>query len=167
MLSFNSSNCSSPTHSSKTKFYTKVLCLLSFKKAWKKFDQKFYLSHTVQNEFLTVGAPLSFNSSNCSSSTHSSKTKFCTKVLCLLSFKKVRRKMIFIKLDKSQTFLEELFSLVKSSSKPLQKHACKRKRPWELCSQTLTSFLKKAWPKTLSFAHGTKRIFNRWCSVVV
>ena len=29
-------------------------------------------------------------------------------------------------------------------SAPLQKHACKRKKPWELCSQTLTSFLKKA-----------------------
>ena len=39
------------------------------------------------------------------------------------------KEMVYYELNKSQKFLEELFSLVKSSSKPLQKHAYKHKRP--------------------------------------
>ena len=77
-----------------------------------------------QNKFLTDGGLFLFHLSNYSSTTYSSKTKFCIKVLCFLSFKKGS-------------------------------------------SQTLTSFLKKACPKTLFFAYRTKQIFNRWCSVVV
>ena len=90
----------------------------------KKLDKKLYLLHTQRNEFLTYGTLLSFIYNKHSTSMYSSKTKFCIKVLCFLSFKKGS-------------------------------------------SQTLTSFLKKACPKTLFFAYRTKQIFNRWCSVVV
>ena len=52
--------------------------------------------------------------------------------------------------DKSHKYLGKLFSLVKSFPKPLQKHAWSGKtlKPWGFASNS-TSFLEKAWPKTL------------------
>ena len=50
--------------------------------------------------FLTTDAPLSFSHNRCSTPTHGSKTKFCTNVLCLLSFKKVSKKRV----DKFNSF---------------------------------------------------------------
>ena len=46
----------------------------------------------------------------------------------------------------SHKFLRKLFSLVKSFLKLFQKHACKRKRPWDFVPNP-TSFLKKAGQK--------------------
>ena len=89
------------------------------------------------------------------------------------------REWLYYEDDESQKFLEELFSLVKSSSKvyaslwsvlnerppdvqnPFKNTLGNKLEPWELCSQTLASFLKKAWPKTLTFANGTEwKIFT-------
>ena len=82
---------------SKSKLYFNTL-LHNIKKTTnffeKKLDKKLYLLQTEQNKFLTTGAPLSFNYNRHSTSIHSSKTKFCTKVLCLLSFKKVSEKRL-------------------------------------------------------------------------
>ena len=93
--------------------------------------------------------------------------------------------MVYDTLDKSQKFLKELFSLVKSSSKLLQKHAYKRIRTLRLClrfapvgaEQTSTgrfapsnstNFFEKKLDKKL-FLLRTVQILNffRWCSVVV
>ena len=95
LLSFIYNNHSSPTYGSETKFRTKVLYLLSFKKVSEKSLIKNFIFCTwYRFSFLTSGDPLSFIYNNHSSPTYGSETKFRTKVLCLLSFKKVSEKSL-------------------------------------------------------------------------
>ena len=60
----------------------------------KSLTKNFTFRTRNKSKILTTGAPLSFNYNNHSTPTYSSKTKFCTKVLCLLSFKKVSEKSL-------------------------------------------------------------------------
>ncbi len=67
-----------------------TFCNSNSRKPFKKgLTLNFAFYKRNKSKVLTDGAPLSFIYNNCSTSKHSSKTKFCTKVLCLLSFKKV------------------------------------------------------------------------------
>ena len=69
-----------------------TLSLKPYKLFEKSLTKNFAFRKRNKSKILTTGAPLSFNYNNHSTPTYSSKTKFCTKVLCLLSFKKVSEK---------------------------------------------------------------------------
>ena len=64
------------------------------------------------------------------------------------------KKMVYDTLDKSQKFLKELFSLVKSSFKLLQKHAYKQIRTLDFV-QTYKLF-EKSLTKNFFFWKGNK-----------
>ena len=57
---------------------------------------------------------------------------------------------------------------VESSSRPLQKHACKRRKTLRALLSNPRKLFEKSLTKKLYLSHTQQiRIFNHWCSVVV
>ena len=59
--------------------------------------------------------------------------------------------MTYYELNKSQKFLGKLFSLVKSFPKPLQKHACKRRKTLRALLSNSRKLFEKSLTKNFTF----------------
>ena len=126
---------------------------------------------TVQNVFLTDGAPLSFISNNHSTPSHSCKTLVLHKSSLLTFFhqlfwKKLDQKLYLLHTEQILIF-DWWCSVVVHLKQPLNSIARLQNASFaqKFFAYFLSpTFLKKAWPKTLSFAHGTDS--NFWLMVL-